>query len=444
MNKYAYYFADLNVGTPNPQRVSVIVDTGSALCGFPCASCVHCGNHIDPLFDFAASKSANAVGCTPECDGGCQQDLCAYRQSYAEGSYVTGFFFKDQAQLADALGDNTPVNATLGCHIDERKLFFTQRVNGIMGLAPRQIKDGRPTILQELFQDKTHVSTGMFSMCLAEWGGLLTVGGYHPQYHTTSQSGLQWIPMTAQGYYYVKPDKLLLGDTPLASTFQEFGDTIVDSGTTFTYLPTAVFNKLTTAIDAYCDKEPGCGASKSESEPNCWYVLDSAAGPAKFPKLSFAFTTPEGVISVQWPASAYLYQRAVVGYWCRAFSDNGATQSSVFGVSWMLHKDIVFDIAGSRLGVSEAACPEHKRAPGEDSPGFVIGGRSTSDGFRLRVTPRSLIFGGGAVVFGILAVILFAYAFCIGSDSAREGMQQPKTGPRLDSARDYDELQNQL
>ena len=29
------------VGTP-PQRVSVILDTGSGVCAYPCASCKHC------------------------------------------------------------------------------------------------------------------------------------------------------------------------------------------------------------------------------------------------------------------------------------------------------------------------------------------------------------------------------------------------------------------
>eukprot|EP00913_Durusdinium_trenchii_P014516 g13617.t1 len=47
VDHYAYYFVDLVVGTP-PQRVSVILDTGSGVAAYPCANCGHCGPHIDP------------------------------------------------------------------------------------------------------------------------------------------------------------------------------------------------------------------------------------------------------------------------------------------------------------------------------------------------------------------------------------------------------------
>ena len=57
IDEYAYYYADLMVGTP-PQRVSVILDTGSGVAAFPCASCPHCGEHIDPAFDYAKSSTA--------------------------------------------------------------------------------------------------------------------------------------------------------------------------------------------------------------------------------------------------------------------------------------------------------------------------------------------------------------------------------------------------
>lgn len=36
IHNYAYYFVDLLLGSPNAQRTSVIIDTGSSLCGFPC------------------------------------------------------------------------------------------------------------------------------------------------------------------------------------------------------------------------------------------------------------------------------------------------------------------------------------------------------------------------------------------------------------------------
>ena len=67
IHQYAYYFVDLLVGHPVAQRTSVIVDTGSSLCGYPCAGCAHCGQHIDAAFDVTKSPSAKWVPCSAKC-----------------------------------------------------------------------------------------------------------------------------------------------------------------------------------------------------------------------------------------------------------------------------------------------------------------------------------------------------------------------------------------
>lgn len=60
---YAYVYA----GTP-PQRVSVIVDTGSHFTAFPCAECKNCGSHTDPYWDPRKSSTSHVVGCS-DCHG---------------------------------------------------------------------------------------------------------------------------------------------------------------------------------------------------------------------------------------------------------------------------------------------------------------------------------------------------------------------------------------
>merc|ERR1719162_1433155 len=71
IDAFAYYYADLLLGTP-PQRVSVIVDTGSGVTAFPCRSCRHCGTHIDPAFDYGSSSSAKWQPCGGSCTGSCK------------------------------------------------------------------------------------------------------------------------------------------------------------------------------------------------------------------------------------------------------------------------------------------------------------------------------------------------------------------------------------
>ncbi|CAE8629714.1 unnamed protein product [Polarella glacialis] len=360
INEYAYYFTDLLVGSPLRQRVSVIIDTGSSLCGFPCAGCSHCGQHLDPLFDISLSQSARKSPCS-HCEGSCSPDgTCGYVVSYTEGSSISGIWFRDLVQLGGSLNRNPPVGTSLGCHTDERKLFYSQKVNGIMGMAPRS-EGGHPTILQELFRDKAHINTRVFTLCLAEWGGVMTVGGYDPSFHTANSS-LQWIDLLSSRFFTVIPYKLQLGAVSIAAGTEAFGTTVVDSGTTFTYFPSEVYNALLAELIAACTSGvEDCGAVR-ESE-SCWH-LEEGASPDQFPMMTLVFSN---MVTVQWPPNAYLFRRTDPSLWCHSFADNGADPNTVLGVSFFLHKNIVFDMDQSRLGIAEAKCPEHRRPPGSNA-----------------------------------------------------------------------------
>ncbi|CAK0871020.1 unnamed protein product, partial [Prorocentrum cordatum] len=227
------------VGTPANQRTSVIVDTGSRLVGFPCTGCEHCGSHIDKAFDFSRSSSASWVGCESDtsCSTGCVEGHCAYSETYSEGSSVSGYFFEDDIELGDLEQKNPAVKVRLGCHMKENRLFYSQRANGIMGLAPGGLGDtGSPTILTQLFADKQHVKTSIFSMCLSEWGGRLTVGGYNGTSHRKGGE-IQWVRLRPAHYHFVFPVGLTVGPVKdpegeaVAWGQRNLGVTIVDSGT---------------------------------------------------------------------------------------------------------------------------------------------------------------------------------------------------------------------
>jgi Xylanase inhibitor N-terminal len=67
------HFSYIYVGTP-PQRVSVIVDTGSHHTAFPCVGC-QCGKHMDPYFDPKKSNTSQVL----ECSG---KKRCYFSQAY--------------------------------------------------------------------------------------------------------------------------------------------------------------------------------------------------------------------------------------------------------------------------------------------------------------------------------------------------------------------------
>mmetsp|Transcript_45117 Transcript_45117/g.98049 ORF Transcript_45117/g.98049 Transcript_45117/m.98049 type:complete len:559 (+) Transcript_45117:59-1735(+) len=342
IDKYAYYFVDLIVGTP-PQRVSVILDTGSSLCGFPCTGCPHCGNHIDPAFNFGDSSTAAWVDCGSGCHGRCREGHCAYDQSYQEGSSISGYWFEDSVSLGDAIQHNPSVRARLGCHQNENRLFYTQEANGIFGI------QGPSSVLQTLFRDTTHVNSKIFAICFADWGGRLVVGGWNESYHT---SELQWIPVQP-GRYRVELNEMKLGGESISTRFRS---TVIDSGTTYTYMGTEPYNSLRRAIEGYCQKNSDCAAVQSGT---CWKIPDLEAGLAKFPTVEVYF----GSVRTEWVAAAYLYRKGSTDRWCYAFENDGPNANTVLGASWMLHQEIVFDLDQNRVGVASAACPEYRERP---------------------------------------------------------------------------------
>jgi len=199
VNGYAYWFIDILVGTP-PQRVSVIADTGSTLCGFTCTGCKNCGHHIDHRFAVDESSTFNWVQCDRSASCTCKRDgVCHYYQSYTEGSSIGGKLFTDYVRIGDEFQHNPSALATMGCHQTETNLFVSQKANGIMGLAV-STRYAKPSILPNLFHS---VDSAIFSLCLSQEGGEIRVGG-NEEYYTTSVPDLRWIPLLSiHGVYSI-------------------------------------------------------------------------------------------------------------------------------------------------------------------------------------------------------------------------------------------------
>lgn len=339
---------DLIVGTP-PQRVSVIVDTGSGVTAFPCKGCKHCGHHIDPLFEIGVSSSAKWDTCKSGCKHSvCRGGRCQYHQGYTEGSSITGQYFTDLVRLGDAIQRNPPVNAKMGCHSDENRLFYTQQANGIMGIRPP--RHGEKSVLQALFSDRPHVNEQIFALCFAEWGGRLVVGGHNASYHT---GRIAYVPLTVNtGYYRVSLSMMRVGDRAITG----FRSTMIDSGTTYVYMGSAAYRALKNGIEDYCRRHGNCDAQRGGT---CW---TASKGLTKFPVVQVMFNGVE----TSWGPKSYMYRKGGSSKWCYAFMDDGANANTVLGAAWMIHQDIIFDLAKKRVGIATAKCPEFRKRPTHD------------------------------------------------------------------------------
>ncbi|CAM9579292.1 unnamed protein product [Choristocarpus tenellus] len=242
------HFAYVYVGTP-PQRVSVIVDTGSHYTAFPCAGCRNCGDHTDAYWDHKKSSTSTVVGCD-SCHGAfrCDKvDHCTFSQKYSEGSSWGAFQVHDRLWVGEVTLEESErvakggkseskyaVDFLFGCIAKQTGLFKTQLADGIMGMSADS-----NTLVWQLVESGL-IKERIFSLCFSANGGTMVLGGSDNRLNKEGKE-VQYTPLTrAKGWFSVKVLDITVGGTSIgvsSSLFQSGKGTIVDSGTTDTYLP---------------------------------------------------------------------------------------------------------------------------------------------------------------------------------------------------------------
>ena len=144
----------------------------------------------------------------------------------------------------------------------------------------------------------------LFSLCLELDGGAMTLGAIDTALHLGPP---QWGPLSTAGFYVVQvnaitlvPSAAALGGPPsavngwglsspqaaqLPFVSMNSPHTIVDSGTSFTYVPTDVFNALVAAVESYCSGGRCVGERVAVPNEGICYRLAGPAALSTFPGL---------------------------------------------------------------------------------------------------------------------------------------------------------------
>ncbi|VAH28674.1 unnamed protein product [Triticum turgidum subsp. durum] len=231
----------LYIGTP-PQEFALIVDSGSTVTYVPCASCEQCGNHQDPRFQPDLSSTYSPVKCNVDCNCDSDKSQCTYERQYAEMSSSSGVLGEDIVSFGTE-SELKPQRAVFGCENSETGDLFSQHADGIMGLGRGQL-----SIMDQLV-DKGVISDS-FSMCYGGMdigGGAMVLGAMPaPRDMVYTHSNAVRSP-----YYNIELKEIHVAGKPLRvdpRIFDGKHGTVLDSGTTYAYLPEQAFVAFKDAV----------------------------------------------------------------------------------------------------------------------------------------------------------------------------------------------------
>ncbi|CAL5324587.1 unnamed protein product [Camellia sinensis] len=236
-----YYTTRLWIGTP-PQKFALIVDTGSTVTYVPCSTCEQCGRHQDPKFQPELSSTYQPVKCNIDCT--CDNDgvQCVYERQYAEMSSSSGVLGEDIISFGNESA-LAPQRAVFGCENVETGDLYSQHADGIMGLGR-----GDLSVVDQLV-DRGLISDS-FSLCYGGMdvgGGAMVLGGISPP----SDMAFTYSDPVRSPYYNIELKGINVAGKPLSvnpSVFDGKHGTILDSGTTYAYLPETAFLAFKDAI----------------------------------------------------------------------------------------------------------------------------------------------------------------------------------------------------
>ncbi|KAJ4710582.1 Aspartyl protease family protein 2 [Melia azedarach] len=368
------YFISLHLGSP-PQPLVLVADTGSDLIWLSCSACKNCSlrspgsaflarhsTSFSPHHCFQSTCRLLVPHPSPNpCNHTHLHSPCRYEYEYADGSVTAGFFSKEIITLNTSSGQQVELkDFHFGCGFKNTGPSITgssfNGAHGVMGLGRGPISFSSQ--LGRRFGNK-------FSYCLMDYTlsppptSFLIIGGeanhdvrMNPKMSFTA---LLTNPVSPTFYYIaiksVYVDDVKLRIDPLVWSIDELGNggTVIDSGTTLTFLAEPAYRKILAAFKRRV-KLP----SPAESILGFDLCVNvSGVSRASFPKLSFELVGN----SVFSPPQSNYFIETSERVKCLAIQPvNTGSGFSVIGNLMQQGFLFEFDRDKSRLGFSRNGC----------------------------------------------------------------------------------------
>ena len=335
------YTAQLKLGG---QAFDVIVDTGSTTTAVADATCTNCGVH--PAYTSTTGTDLHQTASA----------------QYGSGSWK-GECFEDGA----VMGTRSAVALDFASITSQTGFFQGAGYEGILGLGP----DGLllPHTTSYLTKLIAGGMTGQVAFQLCPENGTMWLGGFDASKGATAPA---FTPINSVAPYDIVSVGSASMTGGMALTGSDFGPTIIDTGTTLTFVPAAVVTAVSNSVSGSSGYASVFGTQQLSSgacDGNT--VLTTTKTSAEIdqalPPLLLSFAGSSTPISI--PATrAYLFDQGS-GQYCFTFSDSsklfGSSQKvSLFGNTLLAGLLTVIDIDHKQIGfAAQAGCPQAPVAP---------------------------------------------------------------------------------
>jgi len=280
---------------------------------------------------------------------------------------------------------HTAVPFTFGCQVDETGMIKKQLADGILGLSMHG--DNLITVMYKERSIEAHA----FSLCLKRTGGFMSIGGMH---HSSDNGGgggmhhlkepvyferLNDVNSVKLRYYSIRIKSIRINTAtlPLSNVslfFSEGKGTVVDSGTSDTYLPIGIanaFRKVWIQEQGQQGHTTGAGSEHTNRVETYTYEQFKEL-PNVILTLSGGYEwviRPSAYMEVAEKSSSTGRQKRIEDNVVDEFVDEWIDEKKlanriyldepigcVIGANWMFDHDVLFDIGGSRIGIARADC----------------------------------------------------------------------------------------
>ncbi|XVE82874.1 hypothetical protein DITRI_Ditri16bG0040700 [Diplodiscus trichospermus] len=378
-----YYTTRLWIGTP-PQRFALIVDTGSTVTYVPCASCEQCGTHQDPKFQPDLSSTYQPVKCNLDCNCDNDRVQCVYERQYAEMSSSSGVLGEDMISFGNQ-SELLPQRAVFGCENEETGDLYSQRADGIVGLGR-----GDLSVVDQLVEKG--VISDSFSLCYGGMdigGGAMVLGGIS----APSDMVFSYSDPVRSPYYNIDLKEIHVAGKRLPlnpSVFDGKYGTVLDSGTTYAYLPEAAFKEFKDAIMKELNSLKQIRGPDPSYNDICF-----SSDSSDVSELSKIFPTVEMVFDNQQKLllspENYIFRHSKVrGAYCLGIFPNEKDPTTLLGGIIVRNTLVTYDREHSKIGFWKTNCSElWERLHVAGAPSTSPSSSSGKDNSTVKLPPTS-------------------------------------------------------